>query len=93
MHSISMKMAAVAAIAAGLAGCGSSGQYGSSGFISGGGDCKALRGEMNKLVNQGVAAKADAVAGGRRLDAKGQAMLDRYNGLLESYLGQQCQNR
>ncbi len=75
-----------------LGGCGGGGpaQAPSSGFKSAAGDCKATKAEMGKLVAQGVETDVNAASSGRTLSAEAQGRVDRYNALLESYLGNRC---
>ena len=75
-----------------VAGCsgGGASQPPSSGFSSAGSDCKSTKAEMGKLVNQGVENDVNAAAAGRALSPEAQSRVDRYNALLESYLGNRC---
>ncbi len=72
-----------------LAGCSSGAQGPSSGFAASG-NCKATKAEMNQLVSQGVEGEIAAQQAGRQLSPAAQARVERYNGLLDSYLGSQC---
>jgi hypothetical protein len=73
-----------------LAGCsGGSGQAPSAGFAAAG-DCKAAKAEMNRLIGQGVENDINAQASGRTLSPQAAARVDRYNTLLDSYLGAKC---
>jgi hypothetical protein len=76
-----------ALVIATLAGCesGPNGQalpYGSS--------CGSIRAELRKLDNRGVPSKVEAVNAGRRVSAKDRQLADRYNQLLNQYLGARC---
>lgn len=62
----------------------------SSGFSNPAGDCTATKTEMGKLVAQGVESDVNAASSGRTLSAEAQARVDRYNALLETYLGKRC---
>ncbi len=77
------------AIAATLSGCASNGPT-QVGF-AGGSDCKSTRAELNRLDAQGVPGKIEAQQSGRKVSAESAAQISRYNGLLEQYLGNQCQ--
>jgi hypothetical protein len=77
-------------LAATLAGCASQSGPQQIGF-TGGGDCKTVRGELNRLDAQGVPGKVEARAAGRKVSADANAQIERYNGLLQEYLGNQCQ--
>lgn len=52
--------------------------------------CQSIRSELNKLDARGVPAKVEAVSAGRRVSAQDRADADRYNQLLNSYLGARC---
>ena len=74
-----------------LAGCGGgSGTAPTAGFTSGSGDCKSTKAEMNKLVAQGVGNDVSAQEAGRKLSPAAQDRVDRYNSLLDVYLGGRC---
>jgi hypothetical protein len=80
----------LASSAVSLAGCGGGPGQTPSAAFTGGGDCKATKAELNRLVVQGVANDVDAQASGRKLSLAAQARVDRYNDLLNAYLGAQC---
>lgn len=52
--------------------------------------CQSLRGDLNKMDARGVPAKVDAVSAGRKVSAQDKADADRYNELLNYYLGGRC---
>lgn len=52
--------------------------------------CQSLRGELNRLDSRGVPAKVEAVSQGRRVSPADKADADRYNQLLNAYLGARC---
>jgi hypothetical protein len=45
---------------------------------------------MNRLIGQGVENDINAQASGRTLSPQAAARVDRYNTLLDSYLGAKC---
>lgn len=55
-----------------------------------GSTCQSLRAELNKLDSRGVPAKVEAVTAGRKVSAADKADADRYNQLLNHYLGARC---
>jgi hypothetical protein len=72
-----------------------------SGNAAGGGDpgaiampsgssCQTVRGELNRLDSKGTPAKVDAASRGAKLAPAQQAEVDRYNQLLNLYLGARC---
>jgi outer membrane biogenesis lipoprotein LolB len=78
-------------IVASLAGCSSSGSGPTKIGFTGGQDCRSARAELNKLDAMGVPGKIEAQQSGRKVSAEAQQQIARYNALLESYLGNQCQ--
>jgi hypothetical protein len=52
--------------------------------------CQSLRAELTKLDAKGIQSKYDALNRGQRLSPAAQADVDRYNQLLNQYLGAQC---
>ena len=91
--SISIKtrftLGVIGVCAAALGGCASQGP---SGFTAAASDCKSMKVELNRLVSAGVAGKIQSQQSGAKLSAQSQAQVDRYNGLLNSYLGGGCAN-
>ncbi len=90
----SMIVAAVGLAGVGLSGCASS-QAGSSGdpgamAMPAGSSCQSVRGELNKLDSKGTPSRVEAATRGARLAPAQQAEVDRYNQLLNLYLGARC---
>jgi len=84
-----------AALAAGLlAACESDGrpEGGDPGAkpLAAGQTCQDLKTELNRLQSRGAASKADAAASGRKLSDKDRAEANRYNTVLDQYLGSRC---
>ena len=52
--------------------------------------CQSLRADLNKLDSRGVPAKVEAVSAGRKVSAQDKSDVDRYNELLNYYLGGRC---
>lgn len=52
--------------------------------------CQSVRQELNALDSRGVPAKVEAVSSGRKVSDKDRADADRYNTLLNHYLGGRC---
>ena len=88
------KLAAVVLAGVALSGC-------ASGNAAGGGDpgaiampagssCQSVRGELNRLDSKGTPSKVDAASRGAKLPPAQQAEVDRYNQLLNLYLGARC---
>ena len=77
-----------------LAGCASEsgGPGGDPGAMAmpAGQSCQSVRGELNKLDARGIQGKFEAVNRGQKLAPAAQAEVDRYNQLLNLYLGARC---
>jgi hypothetical protein len=74
-----------------LAGCaGHSGGTGQKFAPASGASCKQMQKDLAKMAGQGVAGKIDAAANGRKLSAQAKEQVDRYNTLLEAYMGAGC---
>lgn len=76
-----------------LSGCASSNAAGGDpGAIAmpAGQSCQSVRGELNKLDSRGVPSRVEAASRGARLAPAQQAEVDRYNQLLNMYLGARC---
>jgi ABC-type phosphate transport system substrate-binding protein len=92
-----MSKAFVLAIATGaallLAGCAtnSAGPDGDPGAkpLPPGATCQSLRAELNKMDSQGAQSKVERASKGK-VDPATQGVADRYNQLLNQYLGARC---
>ena len=75
-----------------LAGCAEGGGNGDPGAIplASGQSCGAIQQELNKLLGKGVQGKVEAASQGKKLSPAAQADADRYNSLLNQYLGARC---
>jgi hypothetical protein len=51
--------------------------------------CQSIRGELNKMDAQGAQSKVERATQGKA-DAASKAVADRYNSLLNQYLGARC---
>ena len=81
------------ATAAGLAGCAAQGAPGGDPGarpLPAGQSCQTIRGELNKLDSRGVPAKVERATAGQKLSPNDKADVDRYNQLLNYYLGGRC---
>jgi hypothetical protein len=87
-----LALAAAAAIAA-LAGCadgeGFSGDPGAA-SLAAGQSCGSIRQELDALDRKGTQAKVEAASAGKKLAVKDKNDVDRYNTLLNQYLGARC---
>ena len=82
-------LAVVAAL--GLAGCSGDG-YGDPGAASlaSGQSCGSIRAELDQLDKRGTQSKVEAASQGKKLSGKDKGDVDRYNSLLNQYLGARC---
>src|SRR4030095_974040 len=89
---VSLKRLAVVAILAVLAGCAEGGNYGDPGAspLASGQSCGSIRSELDQLDRRGTQAKVEAASQGKKLAPKDKADVDRYNSLLNQYLGARC---
>ena len=89
--STAWKCLVVAAAAATLAGCadGYDGDPGAMPLASGQ-SCGSIRQELNRLDAKGAQSKVEAASQGKKLPPGAQADVDRYNSLLNQYLGARC---
>jgi hypothetical protein len=88
-----MVFAAVAAAAtAALAGCAEGDNHGDPGATSlaPGQTCGSIRAELDALDRKGTQAKVEAASAGKKLSPKDMSDVDRYNSLLNQYLGARC---
>ena len=88
-----LKVFPALAAAAVLAGCAAQGApYGDPGARSlpSGQSCQTIRGELNRMDSRGVPSKVEAASRGQKVSPQSQADVDRYNQLLNHYLGARC---
>lgn len=84
--------AGLACIGVLLAGCAGGGAGGDPGPMAmpAGQSCQSVRAELNRLDAKGTQSKVEAASRGARLAPAAQADVDRYNQLLNLYLGARC---
>jgi hypothetical protein len=86
------KVLFVAGLAA-LAGCAEEGGVGGDPGarpLAAGQTCGSIRQELDRLDARGTQAKVEASTQGKKLPPAAQADVDRYNDLLNQYLGARC---
>ncbi|RTL67512.1 MAG: hypothetical protein EKK41_17080 [Hyphomicrobiales bacterium] len=92
--SILKSVAGVMLASALLAGCANEGgsDNGDPGArpLAAGQTCQSVRAELNALDKKGTQAKVEAASQGKKLQPKDKAEVDRYNELLNQYLGARC---
>ena len=52
--------------------------------------CDSIRGELNRLDSKGVPAQVERASNGSKLSSSQRADVDKYNDLLNQYLGARC---
>jgi hypothetical protein len=90
--STALKWLAVAAALAALAGCAEGDAYGDPGAapLAAGQSCGSIRADLDRLDKKGTQSKVEAASQGKKLPPAAQADVDRYNYLLNQYLGARC---
>jgi hypothetical protein len=85
------KILTVVAVGAMLAGCESGSGGGDPGAMAlpAGKSCQSIRADLNRMDSQGAQSKVEAARSGRA-SAETKAFADRYNQLLNEYLGARC---
>ena len=75
-----------------LGGCagGTSGDQPRGQALPAGQTCQSVRAELDKLDAKGTRSKVEAANRGQKLPSQAQADADRYNELLNTYLGARC---
>ena len=78
-----------------LAGCAEGGGGAGGGDpgaipLAAGQSCGSIRQELDKLDRKGTQGKVEAATSGKKLAPAAQAEVDRYNQLLNQYLGARC---
>jgi len=87
--STAFRSLAAAAVLAALAGCADGDGYGDPGAapLAAGQSCGSIRQELDRLDKKGTQSKVEAASQGKKLPPASQADVDRYNYLLNQYLG------
>lgn len=88
-----LSVAAAVAVAA-LAGCAEGDNFGGGDpgatSLAPGQTCGSIRAELDSLDHKGTQAKVEAASAGKKLSPKDKTDVDRYNLLLNQYLGARC---
>jgi len=74
-----------------LTGCASSNSGRVPVGFAGGSDCHSVKAELHQMDGQGVPGLIQSEQAGAHVSAQSKAKIDRYNALLEEYLGNDCQ--
>ena len=75
-------------LAAGAAGGAANGPYAKP--LASGQSCGAIRSELRRLDARGVPSKVERLNAGKSLSAKNRKLAQRYNQLLNDYIGARC---
>lgn len=84
---------AVLGLGVALAGCATDGKAGGDPgamAMPAGYTCQSVRAELSRLDAKGTQPKVEAASRGQKLSPQAQAEVDRYNELLNLYLGARC---
>jgi hypothetical protein len=86
------KLAVLAAAGLMLAGCADGNGMGDPGPIplAAGQSCGSIQQELNRLLGRGVQGNVERAAAGKPLSPAARGVVDRYNALLNQYLGARC---
>ena len=87
-----LKFLAAAATLATLAGCSDGDGFSDPGAssLAPGQSCGSIRQELDTLDRKGTQAKVESASAGKKLAPKDKSDVDRYNSLLNQYLGARC---
>ena len=78
-------------VAGALAGCAGSANGGPMALTpASSASCKSMKVEMNRLLASGVQGSIEARQAGRKVSAASGQRADRYNALLNQYIGSRC---
>ena len=90
--STALRSLTAAAVLAALAGCADGDGYGDPGAapLASGQSCGSIRQELDRLDKKGTQSKVEAASQGKKLPPASQVDVDRYNYLLNQYLGARC---
>ena len=89
----SLRFLAAAVAVATLAGCADGEGFGGdpgAASLAPGQSCGSIRQELDQLDRRGTQAKVEAASAGKKLPPKDKSDVDRYNSLLNQYLGARC---
>lgn len=73
-----------------LSGCASDKEAGAKSAMRDNGSCTETRRDLDRLDSKGVPALIEASNSGKKLSSSQRADVDRYNRLLQVYLGSRC---
>jgi hypothetical protein len=81
-----------AVLSVSMQGCGGAAGNGDPGArpLPAGESCQSIRGELNRLDSKGVPAQVERASSGGKLSSSQRADVDKYNDLLNQYLGARC---
>jgi hypothetical protein len=86
-----LSLVAVALTGAMLAGCANNSSGRAPVGFAAGDDCHSVKHQLDSLVAQGVPGIIQSQSAGASVSGASKAKIDRYNSLLEEYLGNDCQ--
>jgi hypothetical protein len=92
-HTTLRELAVLAAAVLMLAGCSDGNGIGGDPGptpLAGGQSCGSIQQELNRLLGRGVQGNVERSAAGKPISPAAKADADRYNSLLNQYLGARC---
>jgi hypothetical protein len=92
-HATLLKVAALAAAGLVLAGCADNNNIGGDpgpSPLAFGQSCGSVQQELNRLLGRGVQGNVEREQAGKSITPAAKADVDRYNALLNQYLGARC---
>jgi len=90
--SSALLMTSAIATATALSGCASNhnGNGPQGRPLAAGESCRSIRAELRTMDNRGVPSKVERLNAGKSLSARDRKLAERYNRLLNDYLGARC---
>ena len=92
VHGMLRSFAILGAVGLALVGCAESNLGGDPGPtpLAAGQSCGSIQQELNRLLGKGIQGNVERAASGKTLTPAAKADVDRYNSLLNQYLGARC---
>jgi hypothetical protein len=88
-RSRALKFMLMAAAVASLGGCAEGSDPGAT-PLAAGQTCGSIKQELDRLDAKGIRSNVEAVSQGKKVSPAAKADVDRYNSLLNQYLGARC---
>jgi hypothetical protein len=89
-RSRALKIVVMMAVIAALSGCADGSSDPGATPLAAGQTCGSIKQELDRLDAKGIRSNVEAVSQGKKVSPAAQAEVDRYNSLLNQYLGARC---